>query len=163
MPLLRASIAIILSSDQTHVLLIKRRDVPVWVLPGGGVELNETFEEALTREILEETGYHVQILRKCAEYSPINGLSSPTAVFMCRIRSGNRSLNSEAAEIAFHPLSRLPSSFFSVHAGWTKEAMASEILIQRPLVETSYFKLLLYFFRHPWQVLRYALTRFLKN
>ena len=32
-----------------------------WTLPGGGVELHERAEEGVVREVLEETGFHVEL------------------------------------------------------------------------------------------------------
>lgn len=52
--------------DGDRVLLIKRGRPPFldhWGLPGGGVELGETVEEALTREVQEETGLAVVVRR----------------------------------------------------------------------------------------------------
>lgn len=45
------------------VLLIKRtkKDSIYWVIPGGGVEKNETNEEALMRECEEELGVKIKI------------------------------------------------------------------------------------------------------
>ena len=37
----------------------RRRDC--WTLPGGGVEFDESLEEALVREVREETGYVVEV------------------------------------------------------------------------------------------------------
>lgn len=36
---------------------------PTWALPGGGVELHETPEEGAVRELAEETGYAVELVR----------------------------------------------------------------------------------------------------
>lgn len=35
--------------------------VPSWSLPGGGVEFDESVEEAVVREVREETGYDVEL------------------------------------------------------------------------------------------------------
>lgn len=46
------------------VVLIKRKYEPLkgqWSLPGGMVEIGETLESALTREMLEETGLRVDV------------------------------------------------------------------------------------------------------
>ena len=46
------------------VLLAKRAHEPLkgeWSLPGGGVELGEPLEDAVAREVLEETGIVVQV------------------------------------------------------------------------------------------------------
>jgi ADP-ribose pyrophosphatase YjhB (NUDIX family) len=46
-----------------QVLLIRRGQEPLkgeWSLPGGAVELGETLEEAICREVLEETGLSVE-------------------------------------------------------------------------------------------------------
>ena len=46
------------------VVLVKRRFEPLagqWSLPGGRLELGETLEAGLTREMLEETGLEIQV------------------------------------------------------------------------------------------------------
>ncbi len=159
MHLLPAAIGIILNADQSQVLLVKRKDNAVWVLPGGGVESEETPEEALFREIKEETGFEVRIVRKCAEYEPINRLAAFTSVFICQISSGKPCLSPETTGIAFYPLSNLPKNVFPIHTHWIQESLNHPGLIQRPLTEVSYFALCKYFVLHPLRVLRYAWTR----
>ena len=54
--------AVVLDGDR--VLLIKRGHAPLkgqWSLPGGGVEIGETLEQAIAREVLEETGLSVDV------------------------------------------------------------------------------------------------------
>ena len=50
--------------DQGRVLMVKRGHPPLkgeWSLPGGAVELGETLEAAVAREVLEETGLVVDV------------------------------------------------------------------------------------------------------
>jgi mutator protein MutT len=50
--------------DDGKVVLVKRKYEPLkgqWSLPGGMVEIGETLETALAREMLEETGLRVDV------------------------------------------------------------------------------------------------------
>lgn len=53
----------VVRDDRDRVLLALWNEgpTPQWTLPGGGVELHETVEEAAVREVREETGYDVEL------------------------------------------------------------------------------------------------------
>ena len=54
----------VIVDEQGRVVLIKRRYDPLagrWSLPGGAVELGETLEASVAREMLEETGLDVDV------------------------------------------------------------------------------------------------------
>ncbi len=53
------------ASGEPVVLLIRRGQEPLkgeWSLPGGAVELGERLEDAIRREVLEETGLAVEVV-----------------------------------------------------------------------------------------------------
>ena len=57
------------------VLLVRRAKAPLageWSLPGGAVELGETLEEAITREVAEETGLRVAPLQVVKTFDHID-------------------------------------------------------------------------------------------
>lgn len=61
-PVLAAGAVIV--DDDGRVLMVKRGHAPEkghWSVPGGHVEPGETIREAAAREVLEETGLHVEI------------------------------------------------------------------------------------------------------
>ena len=52
-----------------HVLLMRNERMGAWVLPGGLVEPGESVAQAARREVREETGLHVQLVRLVGVYS----------------------------------------------------------------------------------------------
>jgi 8-oxo-dGTP pyrophosphatase MutT (NUDIX family) len=58
-PIYRSAARVILIDPEDRVLLLRtnlRDDGPLWITPGGGIELGETPEAAALRELREETG-----------------------------------------------------------------------------------------------------------
>jgi 8-oxo-dGTP diphosphatase len=153
-------IGILFSEDKSKVLLIKRRDVPVWVLPGGGIEDNESADAAITREIFEETGYNVSIIRKVGEYIPINKLAKYTYLYEIKIIKGEISTGSETREIAFFPLDKLPRLIPPPFSEWIDDAISNKNeLIRRKLISVNYFTLIKQVFFHPILIFRFLLTK----
>ena len=63
-------VAAIIKSEGYYLLAKRNKDKYMglkWEFPGGKVEYNETFKEALSREILEELNVNIQIHSKVAE------------------------------------------------------------------------------------------------
>lgn len=155
-----AAIGIVFNQPKTHVLLIKRRDIPIWVLPGGGIDEGETPEAAAVREVLEETGLQVTILRHVAEYEPINKLASRTFLYECQKIAGELSLSNETVDIRYFSLQALPPLFFVIHRDWLNDALKnSRDVIHSPLSQVTYWRLFLYFCRYPHWILRFLLTK----
>ena len=90
------SVAGVVVDDQGHVLVIKRRDNGRWEPPGGVLELDETLEAGVRREILEETGVEVVVGAMTGAYKNMErGIVA--LVFRCR-PTGGRAHTSDEAE-----------------------------------------------------------------
>ncbi len=62
-------------NKEADVLLIRRKHYPfenMWALPGGFVDMNETLEEAIDRELEEETGISGVSLEQFKAFSEVN-------------------------------------------------------------------------------------------
>lgn len=57
------------TNDNNEILLIRRTDNDLYAIPGGGLELGETLSQAVVREVREETGLDVEVLRLVGVYS----------------------------------------------------------------------------------------------
>ena len=159
-----AVIGIIFSPNKKKVLILERKDLPVWVLPGGGIDENETPEEAILRETLEETGLHVSLIKKVGEYFPINRLTSTTHVFECKEEHGKLSLGDETNQIAFVPLEHLPKNFFFLHRDWLADALLnSPQVFKKPIFQITYLKVFYFLLSHPLLFTRYLISRIFKN
>jgi len=162
-----SGIALVLSQDLQKVLLVKRTDVPVWVLPGGGIDPGEQPDETARREALEESGYEIEILRKGAEYSPYGRFTAAVHVYVAKVAGGKAQTSDETSSVRFYPLSQLPKDLFTVHKGWIGEILGSpDRMIQRPLKEVTLLRVFLRQIRRPqiiWCYIRNTLRDFAKR
>lgn len=62
--------ACLLNEAHDRILVFQRSDTGTWQLPQGGIEPLETPEDALWREVAEETGFTQKDLRIVAEIPP---------------------------------------------------------------------------------------------
>jgi ADP-ribose pyrophosphatase YjhB (NUDIX family) len=67
--------AVLFSNDGQAVLLTRRTDNGQWCLPGGMIDPGESVTEGCEREIFEETGLIVRVVRLTGVYSNPNRLT----------------------------------------------------------------------------------------
>ena len=92
------SVAGIVVRDDGRVLVIKRDDNGHWEAPGGVLELDESFEAGVQREVLEETGLEVTVERLTGVYKNLtHGIVA--LVYRCRPAGGEPHATDEAREI----------------------------------------------------------------
>lgn len=151
---------IIFSADRKRVLLIKRRDIPVWVLPGGGIEPGESPSAAAKREAEEETGFQVQLVRQVAKYTPINKLTHPTYFYECKAVGGQAETGEETKDIQFFEITRLPKLLPHFYRDWIQDALQnSPGILEKPIHNSSYWMMTKYLLQHPLLVIRFLLTK----
>ena len=93
-----------------RVLLVRRGKEPLygrWTVPGGTVELGETLEEALVREMEEETCLRVEPVEVLTVFDRIERDGGRVAYhyvivdYLCRWRSGEARAAADALEVAW--------------------------------------------------------------
>lgn len=98
--------AVIFDDEEQHVLLIKRRDNGDWEPPGGVLELNESIEDGLRREVLEEAGAKIEVGPLTGVYKNLNR-GVVALVFGCRLAGHFQRASAEAAAVDWHSMNRL--------------------------------------------------------
>jgi len=92
------SVAGVVVDHAGRALIIQRRDNGTWEPPGGILELDEAIEEGLRREVLEETGLHVEVERLTGVYKNLpRGIVA--LVFRCRPDHGSVGVGPETTEV----------------------------------------------------------------
>jgi 8-oxo-dGTP diphosphatase len=94
--------------DGGRVLLVKRGQAPLkgeWSLPGGALELGETLEEGIRREVLEETGLTVEPVAVVEVLDRISRDGEGRVQyhyvlvdFLCRVTGGDLACATDAAD-----------------------------------------------------------------
>ena len=94
-------VAAIIRKDDLYLLAKRNKDKYLglkWEFPGGKVEDNETFKEALSREILEELNVNVDIHNKIAEESyQDDQINIVLHYFLCSLSNDDISLSEHEA------------------------------------------------------------------
>ncbi|MGW4813235.1 NUDIX hydrolase [Kitasatospora cineracea] len=97
-PLHSVSVAGVVVRDDGRVLAIQRADNGTWEPPGGVLELGETVEDGVRREVFEETGIRVRVDRLTGVYKNMNR-GVVALVFRCHPESGQAQLSDESIAV----------------------------------------------------------------
>ena len=113
--------------DDGRTLLIRRAGAPLkgeWSIPGGLLEVGETLEHGVLRELAEETGLEVRVLELIEVFerifpAPPNADGTPGDAarpqyhfvildYLCEVRGGALAAGSDALEFAWAREEELP-------------------------------------------------------
>ena len=106
--------------SQINILLIKRKNEPYkdcWAFPGGFIEMDETLDEAIARELEEETGLKNISLKQYHTYGAIDRDPrgrTVTVMYFGIINEINSEIKAgdDAAEAKWFPIQNLPELAF---------------------------------------------------
>ncbi|GGR26099.1 NUDIX hydrolase [Deinococcus ruber] len=122
-PLFNIGVSVVLLNEQGEWLLQRRSDSGLWGVPGGGMEVGETFEQAAARELLEETGLRGVTLERWQSLSgPLGrhvyphgdevyvvGLAFRGVLSAEQFAGATLGTDGETLELKFFPLDDLPT------------------------------------------------------
>lgn len=92
------SVAGVVVNSVGQILVTQRRDNHHWEPPGGVLELGETFDEGVRREVFEETGITVAVERLTGAYKNVpRGIVA--LVFRCRPTKGRPTATDETVTV----------------------------------------------------------------
>jgi ADP-ribose pyrophosphatase YjhB (NUDIX family) len=136
---IRPGACAIIRDARDWILLHQRSDNGFWALPGGGLDLGESYAECCVREVREETGLEVEIIRLVGIYSkPTENVirypdgsanQSASVLFECRVIGGELQIDHESLKLEwFDPvdlIEHLPEPFFPNHLPRLRDALAN--------------------------------------
>jgi 8-oxo-dGTP diphosphatase len=126
-----ASFAVIFD-DNAYVLLCHRRDLDIWNLPGGALESGELPDEAVVREVREETCLEVAADRLVGIYGK-QDRDEIIFVFECHILRGTPTSSDEARAVDYFDVHHLPRNTIPKHVERIQDATLrlSKLVIKR--------------------------------
>lgn len=95
-PRLRLAARGIVVREDGKIAIFNKSNKNEYKLPGGGIEGNEKPEEAFKREVLEETGCKVEIIKELGtteEYKTLDNFKQISYVFVGKVLEDTKQLN----------------------------------------------------------------------
>ena len=118
----RIGVFALIFDEDRRVLLAYRRDIDWWNLPGGGMEHGETVEEAVCREVREETGLEVEVKYLVGVYSKPQK-QEVVLTFNCRAIGGVLTATEESRECRYFAPDDLPLNTLPKHRQRVEDAL----------------------------------------
>lgn len=151
-PTTRKAVRTILLNDKGEIAILHKAKKNEYKLIGGGVENQETLEQALRREVLEESGCEIDILKELGyveELRTINNFIQTSYVYVSKVSNDTKKLNlteqekNEGSELCwFEPdiaLQKIEDSYNKLIPSKYSNLYSSKMVIRRDSMILKYF------------------------
>ena len=128
--------AVLFDEMRETVLLTRRTDNGLWCLPGGMIDPGESVAEGCEREVFEETGLRVRVVRLTGVYSNPNRLTvypdgNKACVIVLTLEvalvGGELGLSNETTDARFFPVAEaVQMDLFHGHAEQIRDALVGQ-------------------------------------
>lgn len=119
------SVAAVVVDEANRVLVIQRRDNGAWQLPGGVLELDESPEAGVCREVREETGMDVVPQRLTGVYKNMK-LGVVALVFRARVIAGTPNPTEESTAVEWWAADRVAADMTEAFAVRILDALRAD-------------------------------------
>lgn len=116
--------AAIFDDNGKNVLLIERRDNGHWEPPGGVLELDETIQDGLRREVREETGAEILVGPLTGVYKNMK-LGIVALVLRCQLVSPHSDATAEASQVRWKAVEELGNLMLEAYAVRIRDALTA--------------------------------------
>ena len=108
--------ALIFDEAREKILMTQRSDNSRWCLPGGGMDPGESASESCIREVMEETGLEVRVIRLIGvyttpdmliEYRDGNKIQPVTFSFEAEVTGGELGLSDETIDFGWYTVAEI--------------------------------------------------------
>ena len=151
-PSIRKAVRTILINDLGEIALLHKTKKNEYKLIGGGVENNETLEQALKREILEEAGCEISILNELGyveEYRTLNNFVQTSYVYITKVLKDTGKLHltdkekAEGSELCWYTpkiaLKQISDSFYKLNNLPHDNSYGCKMIVKRDFAILKYY------------------------
>lgn len=123
------AVAGVVVDDAGRVLVVQRRDNGRWEAPGGVLELGETFEQGVRREVEEETGVDVEVQRLTGAYKNMKR-GVVALVFRCRPIGGTPRETDESQQVEWLTIAQVRERLTPAFAVRIEDALLDGVSVR---------------------------------
>jgi len=139
-PIMATSVTAIIHDPDKGILFEKRSDNGMWCVPGGSIEFGETLEEALQREIKEETSLTIFNPELFDIYSNVH-ITYPNGdevyytdvLYVVRDYEGELSPDGESTDLRWFSVENLPENIVPIQRYYLSKYLEAKVQVKKKI------------------------------